>query len=117
MLVAILQLGKDVLYSLLLLANYGNGSHIYFFWFPLPNEFSKKKNCRGVENFLGMQDEEMEVKGKRVKALSLQEPGSGQIQYTPWRNFAPFTTSTFIDIHASAQAWENAGDRQWVRDT
>ena len=55
--------------------------------------------------------------GKRVKALSLQEPGSGQIQCTPWRNFAPFTTSTFIDIHASAQAWENAGDRQWVRDT
>ena len=55
--------------------------------------------------------------GKRVKTLSLQEPGSGQIQGTPRRNFAPFTTSTFIDIHASEQAWENVGDRQWVRNT
>ena len=42
--------------------------------------------------------------GKRVKTLSLQEPGSGQIQGTPRRNFAPFTTSTLINIHASAQA-------------
>ena len=40
--------------------------------------------------------------GKRVKTLSLQEPGSGQIQGTSWRDFAPFTTSTFIYIHASA---------------
>ena len=55
--------------------------------------------------------------GKRVKTLSLQEPGRGQIQCTSWRNLAPFTTSTFIDIHASAQAWGTAGDRQWVRDT
>jgi hypothetical protein len=60
----------------------------------------------------------------RVKTLSLQEQGSRQIQCTSWRDFAPFTTSTFIDIlspksyiHASEQAWENAGDRQWVRNT
>ena len=56
-------------------------------------------------------------KGSGSKRLVCRKPGSGQIQCTPWRNFAPFTTSTFIDIHASAQAWENAGDRQWVRDT
>ena len=36
-----------------------------------------------------------------VKTPSLQEPGSGQIQCTSWRNFAPFTTSTITDIHAS----------------
>ncbi len=52
------------------------------------------------------------TEGKRVKALSLQEPGSGQIQCTSRRDFAPFTTSTFIYIHASAQAWGTAGDRQ-----
>jgi len=57
------------------------------------------------------------VKIHMVKTLSLQEPGSGQIQCTLWRNFAPFTTSTFIDIHARAQAWGTAGDRQRVRDT
>ena len=50
--------------------------------------------------------------GKRGKTLSLQELGSGQIQGTSWRNFAPFTTSTFIDIHASARAKGTAGDRQ-----
>ena len=77
--------------------------------------------------------------GKQVKTLSLQELGSGQrervcvlfigtqfsilytsmyspIQCTSWRNFAPFTTSTFIDIHASARAKGTAGDRQWVRN-
>jgi hypothetical protein len=53
--------------------------------------------------------------GKRVKTLSLQEPGSGQIQYTSWRNFAPFTTPIRKDIQASAQALGTAGDRQWVR--
>jgi hypothetical protein len=53
--------------------------------------------------------------GKRVKALSLQEPGSGQIHYTSWRNFAPFTTSIFKDIQASARALGTAGDRQWVQ--
>ena len=31
-------------------------------------------------------------------------PGSGQIQCTSWRTFAPFTTSTITDIHASARA-------------
>ena len=50
------------------------------------------------------------------KALSLQEPGSGQIQCTPRRDHTPFSTSTFIDIHASEQAWRTAGDWQWVRD-
>jgi hypothetical protein len=54
---------------------------------------------------------------ERVKTPSLQEPGSGQIQCTSWRNFAPFTTSTITDIHASARAEGTAGDRQWVRDT
>jgi hypothetical protein len=39
-----------------------------------------------------------------VKTPGLQEPGSGQIQCTSWRNFAPFTTSTITDIHASARA-------------
>jgi len=53
--------------------------------------------------------------GKRVKTLSLQEPGSGQIQYTSWRNFAPFTTPIHKDIQASALALGTAGDRQWVR--
>jgi hypothetical protein len=53
--------------------------------------------------------------GKRVKTLSLQEPGSGQIQYTSWRNFAPFTTPIHKDIQASARALGTAGDRQWVR--
>jgi hypothetical protein len=42
--------------------------------------------------------------GKRVKTLSLQEPGSGQIQCTSRRDHTPFSTSTFIDIHASEQA-------------
>jgi hypothetical protein len=54
--------------------------------------------------------------GKRVKTLSLQEPGSGQIQYTSWRNFAPFTTPIHKDIQASARALGTAGDRQWVRN-
>jgi len=43
------------------------------------------------------------LRGKRVKTLSLQEPGRGQIQGTSWRDHTPFTTSTFTDIHASAQ--------------
>ena len=60
---------------------------------------------------------EVHEKEERVKTPSLQEPGSGQFQCTSWRNFAPFTTSTFTDIHASARAWGTAGDRQWVRDT
>jgi len=38
----------------------------------------------------------------------LQEPGSGQFQRTSRRNFAPFTTSTFTDIHASPRAWGTA---------
>ena len=59
---------------------------------------------------------------ERVETQGPQGSGSKRLvcrnrAATPWRNFAPFTTSTFIDIHASAQAWENAGDRQWVRDT
>ena len=45
----------------------------------------------------------------RVKTLSLQEPGSGQIQCTSRRDHTPFTTSTFIHIHASVQAWGNRG--------
>jgi hypothetical protein len=43
-------------------------------------------------------------RGERVKTLSLQQPGSGQIQCTSWRNFAPFSSSIINDIHASAQA-------------
>ncbi len=54
------------------------------------------------------EEEEEEEAGRgreeRVKTLSLQEPGSGQIQCTSWRNFAPFTPSTITDIHASARA-------------
>ena len=50
-----------------------------------------------------------EVGGKRVKTLSLQEPGSGQIQCTSRRDHTPFSTSTFIYIHASAQARGNRG--------
>ena len=56
-------------------------------------------------------------KGSGPKRLVCRKPGSGQIQCTPWRDHTPFTTSTFIYIHASAQAWGTAGDRQWVRNT
>ena len=33
-----------------------------------------------------------------------RSPGSGQAHCISWRNFAPFTTSTITDIHASARA-------------
>ena len=41
---------------------------------------------------------EGERRGERVKALSLQTMGSGQVQCTSRRNFAPFSSSTFRDI-------------------
>jgi hypothetical protein len=47
--------------------------------------------------------------------LVCRKPGrADSSQCTPWRNFAPFTTSA--DIQARAQAWGAAGDRQWVRN-
>jgi len=55
--------------------------------------------------------------GKRVTALSLQAPGSGQVQCTSRSNFAPFYHLDIQRHYASVRARGTAGDRQWVRDT